>query len=56
MIPLSFWSLGFGPAGRWPSGTLRQPVTDGFDSNEDGQPDEYSGALWAFTLRIDVEG
>lgn len=33
---------------------LQWPVTDGFDLNGDGIPDEYSGA-WEYSLRITVE-
>jgi predicted amidohydrolase YtcJ len=36
-------------------GSLDQPVTDGYDANDDGQPDEYSGEVWNFTLHIEVE-
>ena len=35
--------------------TLEWPVTDGFDSDGDGLPDEYSGQVWQFSLRIVVE-
>jgi hypothetical protein len=34
--------------------TLDRPVTDGYDSNKDGQPDEYSGEIWRFSFRIEV--
>ena len=36
-------------------GTLEQSVTDGYDSNNDGQPDQYSGEVWQFTVQIVVE-
>ena len=36
-------------------GILRQPVTDGFDADNDGQPDMYSGEVWQFTIHIVVE-
>lgn len=36
-------------------GTLLQPVTDGYDSNNDGQLDQYSGEIFQFTVRIVVE-
>jgi hypothetical protein len=36
-------------------GTLQQSVTDGYDSNNDGQPDQYSGEVFHFTVRIVVE-
>jgi hypothetical protein len=35
--------------------SVNQPVTDGFDSNEDGQPDEFSGEVLNYTLTIIVE-
>ncbi|MCJ7433431.1 MAG: hypothetical protein MUO77_08095, partial [Anaerolineales bacterium] len=35
-------------------GTLNRPVTDGYDSNHDGQLDKYSGEIWRFSLRIEV--
>jgi len=34
--------------------TLGQPVTDGYDENNDGQPDMYSGETWRFTVPIEV--
>jgi hypothetical protein len=34
---------------------LNWPVTDGFDLDGDGVPDEYSGDLWDYTIRIIVE-
>lgn len=36
-------------------GTLLRTVTDGFDHDEDGLPDEYTGTLWQTSLRIMVE-
>ena len=36
-------------------GILRQPVTDGFDADNDGHPDMYSGEVWQFTIHIVVE-
>lgn len=36
-------------------GTLEQPVTDGYDANNDGQPEEYSGEIFQYTLSIIVE-
>jgi hypothetical protein len=36
-------------------GTLERPVTDGIDSDNDGQLDEYSGEIWQFTLHLVVE-
>jgi hypothetical protein len=34
--------------------TLSQPVTDGNDSNNDGQPDMYSGEVWRISMQIVV--
>ncbi len=34
---------------------LNWPVTDGFDLDGNGVPDEYSGDLWDYTIRIIVE-
>jgi len=36
-------------------GSLQWTVTDGFDFDGDGLPDEYSGTIWQFSLRIVVE-
>lgn len=36
-------------------GTLDHPVTDGYDTNNDGQPDEYSGEIWHITMQITVD-
>ncbi len=35
-------------------GTLSRPVTDGYDTNKDGQLDQYSGEVWRFTILIEV--
>jgi hypothetical protein len=34
--------------------TLSQPVTDGFDTNKDGQADMYSGEIWNISMQIAV--
>jgi hypothetical protein len=34
---------------------LNWAVTDGFDIDANGVPDEYSGDLWDYTIRIIVE-
>jgi hypothetical protein len=34
--------------------TLNQPITDGYDTNSDGQPEVYSGEVWRFTIVIEV--
>jgi hypothetical protein len=34
--------------------TLSQPVTDGYDSNKDGQLDMYFGEVWRFSIHIEV--
>ena len=35
-------------------GTLDLPVTDGYDRNSDGQPDEYSGEIFRISMRIEI--